>query len=77
MVENTRMYEIFRRVLEEYAYGERLGVPSDETQRWLRTTEQLFYRDNPPFQIYTLASWIRPDSAPCGATRTTACSGST
>jgi hypothetical protein len=61
MIENTRVYEIFRRVLEEYAYGERLGVPSDETQRWLRTTEALFYRDNPPFQIYSLASWIRPD----------------
>jgi hypothetical protein len=61
MVENTRVYEIFRRVLEEYAYGERLGVPSDETQRWLRATEQLFYNDNPPFQIYALATWIRPD----------------
>jgi hypothetical protein len=61
MLENTRAYEIFRRVLEEYAYGERLGVPGGETQRWLRTTEQLFYRDNPPFQIYSLASWIRPD----------------
>src|SRR5262245_46113565 len=61
MIENTRVYEIFRRVLEEYAFGERLGVPSDESQRWLRTTEALFYRDNPPFQIYTLASWIRPD----------------
>ena len=61
MIENTRAYEIFRRVLEEYAYGERLGVPSDEGQRWLRATEQLFYQDNPPFQIYTLLSWIRPD----------------
>jgi hypothetical protein len=61
MVENTRVYEIFRRVLEEYAYGERLGVPSDESQRWLRATEQLFFNDNPPFQIYTLATWIRPD----------------
>lgn len=61
MVENTRVYEIFRRVLEEYAFGERLGVPSDESQRWLRTTEALFYRDSPPFQIYTFASWIRPD----------------
>jgi hypothetical protein len=61
MVENTRVYEIFRRVLEEYAYGERLGVPTDDSQRWLRTTEQLFYKDNPPFQIYSLASWIRPD----------------
>jgi len=61
MVENTRVYEIFRRVLEEYAYGERLGVPNEESQRWLRTTEQLFYNDNPPFQIYALATWIRPD----------------
>jgi hypothetical protein len=61
MIENTRAYEIFRRVLEEFAYGERLGFPSAESQRWLRTTEQLFYRDNPPFQIYSLVSWIRPD----------------
>lgn len=61
MIENTRVYEIFRRVLEEYSYGERLGFPSIESQRWLRTTEQLFYRDNPPFQIYSLVSWIRPD----------------
>jgi hypothetical protein len=61
MIENTRVYEIFRRVLEEYAYGERLGFPGDRSQRWLRTTEQLFYRDTPPFQIYSLASWIRPD----------------
>ncbi len=61
MIENTRVYEIFRRVLEEYAFGERIGFPSDASQWWLRTTEQLFYRDNPPFQIYTLASWVRPD----------------
>jgi hypothetical protein len=61
MVENTRVYEIFRRVLEEYAFGERLGVPDGDAQRWLRTTEQLFYADPPPFQVYALTSWIRPD----------------
>jgi hypothetical protein len=61
MIENTRVYEVFRRVLEEYAYGERLSVPSDPGQRWLRTTESLFYHDPPPFQIYSLMSWIRPD----------------
>jgi hypothetical protein len=61
MVENTRLYEIFRRVLEEYAYGERLSTPSNEGQRWLRTTEALFYHEPPPFQIYSLMSWIRPD----------------
>lgn len=63
MVENTRTYEIFRRVLEEYFYGETLGVPGTAAaHRWLRTTEQLFYRDAPPFQIYALTSWVRPDA---------------
>jgi hypothetical protein len=61
MIENTRAYEVFRRVVEEYAYGERLGTPTNTTQRWLRTTEQLFYSDHPPFQIYSFTSWIRPD----------------
>lgn len=61
MVENTRTYEIFRRVLEEYLYGERLGTPSDDTQTWLRTTEQLFYGPDPPLQIFALTSFVRPD----------------
>jgi hypothetical protein len=61
MIENTRVYEIFRRVLEEYAYGERLGSPSVATQRWLRTTEQMFYGPDSPFQVYSVTSWIRPD----------------
>jgi hypothetical protein len=61
MVENTRAYEIFRRVLEEYLYGERLGTPSMATQQWLRTTEQLFYGPDPPLQIFALTSFLRPD----------------
>jgi hypothetical protein len=62
LIENTRAYEIFRRVLEEYAFGETLSVPDPNVHDWLRTTEQLFYRDAPPFQIYSLTSWIRPDA---------------
>jgi hypothetical protein len=61
MVENTRIYEIFRRVLEEFLYGERLGTPSNATHHWLRTTEQLFYAADAPLRIYALTSWIRPD----------------
>jgi hypothetical protein len=61
MVENTRAYEIFRRVLEEFLYGERLGTPSTATQQWLRTTEQLLYAPDPPLQIFALTSYIRPD----------------
>lgn len=60
-VENTRIYEIFARVLREYLHGERLETPSEATQQWLRTTEDLFYRDTPPLQIFSLTSWIRPD----------------
>jgi len=52
---------VFRRVLDGFLHGERLSALGAESQRWLRTTEQLFYRDNPSFQIYSLVSWIRPD----------------
>ena len=62
MIENTRIYEIFRRVVHELQHGEKLGAPgSSSTQLWLRNTEELFYRDQPPFSITTLSSHIRPD----------------
>ena len=61
MVENTRIYEIFRRVLEEFLYGERLGTPSNATHHWLRTTEQLFFGPEAPYRIYAMTSWLRPD----------------
>ena len=62
MIENTRIYEIFRRVVHEFLHGEKLGVPgSAESQRWLRTTEELFYRDPPPFFITAVTGYTRPD----------------
>jgi hypothetical protein len=61
MIENTRVYEIFRRVLHEFLHGEKLGTPIPESQRWLRTTEELFYRDPTPLMITSVASHIRPD----------------
>ena len=72
MIENTRIYEIFRRVVREFLHGEKLGVPGTvpgrpgiretaESQRWLRTTEELFYRDPPPFFITTITSHVRGD----------------
>jgi hypothetical protein len=63
MIENTRIYEIFRRVLYEFLNGEKLGIPTDDTQHWLRNTEELFYRDPAPFSITTITSNIRPDMA--------------
>ncbi len=61
LIENTRIYEIFRRVLFEYRVGERLEVPSESTQRWLRITEDLFFRDAPSGSIAAITSAIRPD----------------
>jgi hypothetical protein len=61
LIENTRIFEIFRRVLYEYLHGERLETPSEESQRWLRATEELFFRDTPPFFAFQLTSYIRPD----------------
>jgi hypothetical protein len=61
MIENTRSYEVFRRVVYEFAHGERLGSASPETQHWLRSTEELFYRDPPSFFISAITSHVRPD----------------
>ncbi len=66
LIENTRIYEIFRRVLYEYRHDEKLGVPLASSQHWLRNTEELFFRDPAPFTIYSVNSYIRPDS---GASR--------
>lgn len=44
MLENTRMYEIMARVLHDFRHGETLGVASEETQKWLQTTESIFFR---------------------------------
>ncbi|HEX9945393.1 MAG TPA: hypothetical protein VGG03_25560 [Thermoanaerobaculia bacterium] len=62
MIENTRVYEIFRRVLHEYRHGEKLGTPLNaDTQNWLRNTEELFYSDPAPFLITNVSSHIRSD----------------
>jgi hypothetical protein len=61
MIENTRVYEIFRRVLYEFLHGEKLGTPTPESQKWLRTTEELFYRDAIPYSITAVSSHLRPD----------------
>lgn len=61
MIENTRIYEIFRKVLHEFLHGEQLGDPTVAGQQWLRNTEELFYRDPPHFFITSITSHIRPE----------------
>lgn len=66
MIENTRIYEIFYRVVFEFLHGEKLGVPIPGSEHWLRNTEELFYKDPAPFSITAVTSNVRPD---LGATR--------
>jgi len=60
MIANTRIRPIFRRVVHELLHGEKLGAPREDTQLWLRNTEELFFRDPPPFSITTITSYVRP-----------------
>jgi transcriptional regulator with XRE-family HTH domain len=61
MIENTRILEIFRRVVHELTHGEKLGAPSVETLHWLRNTEELFFRTAPSFFVTALHSSARTD----------------
>lgn len=62
MIENTRVYEVFRRVVQYYREGEKLGTPIDTaTHAWLTATEQLFYSEPAPFAFTNVSSHVRPD----------------
>lgn len=61
MIENTRIFEIFDRVIREYENGERFETPDPDTALWLRLTEALFYRDHGGGFIGSVTSWLRPD----------------
>lgn len=62
MIENTGIYEIFRRVLFELFHGEKLGRPrNDDVHKWLQSTEQLFFRELPSFTVGAVTSYVRPD----------------
>lgn len=63
LIENTRVYEIFHRVIHQFRHGETLGAPRANTQDWLRITEELFYRMPAPFFISAVDSDIRPNQA--------------
>lgn len=61
LLEQTRIVDIFRRVIHEWVHGERLPRPTQATQRWLHATEQLFFNQW-PYSVRAVTSNIRPDS---------------
>ncbi|HUA50022.1 MAG TPA: hypothetical protein VMA77_32625 [Solirubrobacteraceae bacterium] len=62
VLESTGMVEIFAEIVRRFAVGETLETPSVPTQTWLRSTEELFFRDPPLFHLTGLTSLLRPDA---------------
>lgn len=63
LVEATGIFEILGEVTRRYVVGESLPAPSVDTMVWLRSTEDLFFRDAPLFSAGgLLTSHLRPDA---------------
>ncbi len=61
LLEQTRITDIFRRVVFEWLHGERLPTASADSHRWLQATEQLFFGYGWPYSVRTVTSTLRPD----------------
>ncbi|MFD8863280.1 hypothetical protein ACFV1F_02540 [Streptomyces sp. NPDC059590] len=62
MLENTRILEIFRRILVSFFNTENFNTPSAETLQWLDQTERLFFRDPGPLSVLAVTGELRPDA---------------
>jgi hypothetical protein len=60
LIESTGAFEIFAELVRRLVAGESLGALSIEGAQWLRTTEELFFRDPPLFSITGISSEARP-----------------
>jgi hypothetical protein len=61
LIENTRIYDIFAKVLETYMFTEQLPSPSFAAQQFLRNTEYVIYSDTLPTMVWTTSSRLRRD----------------
>jgi hypothetical protein len=60
-IENTKIYDVFFKVLQAYRTGETIGVPGAASRRFWQTTESLIYSDPPPTTVWSTTSRARPD----------------
>lgn len=59
-IENTRIYDIFFKVLKAYRSGDTLGKPRYSRRFW-DTTERLFFSLPPTTTVWRVTSDVRPD----------------
>lgn len=69
LLENTRVVDIFRRVVREWTHGEHLPAATIPTQRWVQVTEQVFFQDAWPYSVRAVTSSLRrsPEATRRGA----------
>lgn len=62
LLENTRILQIFERVIERYLNDEELGISNGlTTYNWIQNSERLFFKNDTP-KVSNLRSLIRPSS---------------
>jgi hypothetical protein len=62
VLESTGITEIFAEVVRRLVVGETLGELQPASVKWLRATEELFFRDPPLFSIAGTVSELRPQA---------------
>ncbi len=62
LIENTRIFQIFERLIEKYLHDEDLGISNNINMfNWINNSERLFYKSDSP-RATNLRSMIRPNS---------------
>jgi hypothetical protein len=61
LIENTRVFEVMAKLLQGSLSDEPFGALSDRSFRWMRLTEELFFREGPASLVGSITSWLRPD----------------
>jgi hypothetical protein len=62
LIESTGALEVFAEVVRRLVVGETLGPLSAESVKYVRATEELFFRDPPLFSIAGVTSELRPQA---------------
>lgn len=62
VLESTGLIEIFAEVVRRLVVGETLGQLTAPSVKWLRATEELFFRDPPLYSITGVVSELRPQA---------------
>lgn len=62
MIENTRIVQIFRRIIEEILSGERFGALSEGSYKWVQSAVEVFFRNGNLPMIFDTTSALRPHS---------------